>query len=701
MDQHALETIPDEEIAPVLPDRPVVSLRDIEVLYGELYTLGTAGGGKYAKYLTPDAARDLVGEHSLLAVRVDLTGEEPQLGDTPVKRRSYSSRDIPRVAHAKYESARGVDHSLTHQSGQQNGREKQATHATDRLTRWPTEDAVVETASEHEDGWLIETLANLGDDEDVVDRIQRYVTEENLELVPDPTQLLVTVAFRVDPERLGVTDAFRPEAEWHYPGEFEVLQEAMAARKTAKFRAKNQATDAVGDGTCYVRDTEEQVYGVVDDPLKFYLSKQTERFPQFDPDEAWRTQGLSRDAAIAAQNATTFIDACRYSGPGVSVYTLPYFPVVDREHAESLYTFLADQVNANEDGKPPIEAIIGSPQEARSGLESLEFYVFVVEKYQKDRWRLLASQPNARTRTILNLAENHQRALDSPAFETEGSPGVFRTPDNFPLLATGQEMHTVAGLVSSLSYFVRTCLGEDTDDPSSDDFRFQATAHVVGGQPVNVERLLSEYVDRITEQFDPDNEFPFPSALVASQYVQLTALAASGLLEPDTPVTEPPRYMTERSTTAPESRTERLEQFIENHPALRSDPDDGDGTPEAKERYGAFMLGALVGRISRYQRSKNRSMTAVTNHPVDSLTKYNIKRTATEVIDSNIVYSDEEGYTGTMYAELMNGVVDGLLARSPDDWTLSTDDLRFHYALGIAYGLNDRSTSNFEENDNE
>jgi hypothetical protein len=69
---------------------------------------------------------------------------------------------------------------------------------------------------------------------------------------------------------------------------------------------------------------------------------------------------------------------------------------------------------------------------------------------------------------------------------------------------------------------------------------------------------------------------------------------------------------------------------------------------------------------------------------------------ATDVVDANVVYSDEEGYNGTMYAELMDEVVDGLLNRSPDDWSLDTTDLRYHYAMGIAYGLNDRSTSDYD-----
>ena len=84
-------------------------------------------------------------------------------------------------------------------------------------------------------------------------------------------------------------------------------------------------------------------------------------------------------------------------------------------------------------------------------------------------------------------------------------------------------------------------------------------------------------------------------------------------------------------------------------------------------------------------------MTAVKQYPIDNLTKHNIRRIATEVVDSNIVYSDE--YAGTMYGELMDTVCDGLETAEPSDWELSTEDLRFHYAMGIAYGQNDSSTS--------
>ncbi|QLH77556.1 hypothetical protein HZS55_09705 [Halosimplex rubrum] len=692
LDAEALRNLDDGTIDAALPDRPVTSVRDLQSLYGRLYALGRGLTGEYGPFLSPDAAADLVGEERLVVVRVELADDEVALADDPVRVVPYVEErsgptgdglvpDLSHVAHAKFEAARGVDHSITHLSGQTNGPEKHADHAVERFTRWPSEDAVREEASDHDDGWLLDALDELGGDDDAMERVAEAVAEVTRE-----GQYLHTVAFGFEGDAVATTDRFDADATWHLPGEVEVLQEAMVRRKTTKFRAKNEAEDASGDGTCYVGDTDEEVYGVVDDPLKWYLSKQMERFPRFDPDQSWRTQGLGREAAIAAQNATTFLDACAEPAPGVSAFYFPYFertPTVG--DADELYSTLVRQTEGIDENA--VASLYDDLQdEPGEPAEDLRFVLMVVEKYQKDRWRLLAFEPNGTVHYGLELAEKHQDALNSPLF---GEDGPLPVREEFALLAPGRNRLEWLNVVTGVGYFARTCAPPDDDDePSSDDLRFRATADVVGGHRIEAASLLSAYVDRIAERFDPDDDFPFPGTAVAEQHAQLTALANGDLLatDADTDYTVD-TTMTETTTDdgGEPSRTERLDEFIERHDAL------ADG-----ERQGVFALGALVGRISRYQRSKNRSMTAVTRHPIDKISRHNVTQVATEVIDANVVYSEEEGYNGTMYAELMDEVVDGLLDRDPDDWDLDTADLRYHYAMGIAYGLNDRSTSEYD-----
>ena len=160
------DAYPEAELAEELPDSPVGSLRDVQYLYGKLYTLATTGGGDYAPYLTPDAAGDLVDTaDSLVVVRVDLSGDEPRLADDergPVWVTRYSEELVEQVAHCKYPAARGIDHSVTHQAGRDSDPEKLARYANERLTKWATDETVRETAVSHEEGWMISGLAELG-----------------------------------------------------------------------------------------------------------------------------------------------------------------------------------------------------------------------------------------------------------------------------------------------------------------------------------------------------------------------------------------------------------------------------------------------------------------------------------------------------------------------------------------------------------
>jgi hypothetical protein len=84
----------------------------------------------------------------------------------------------------------------------------------------------------------------------------------------------------------------------------------------------------------------------------------------------------------------------------------------------------------------------------------------------------------------------------------------------------------------------------------------------------------------------------------------------------------------------------------------------------------------------------------VKRHPVDGLTKHNVVRTATEVVDLDITYSSEDDGRSRIRREIRERVGDDLQHRDPQDWDLTTEDLRFHYAMGIAYGLNDTSNEN-------
>lgn len=683
---------PPEKLKSELPDRPISSLRDIQYLYGRLYTLTTAGGGEYAAYLTPDQASDLFDEEeSLIVVRADLSGDEPELdSEQPVVVTRYHRDLVREVAHCKYSAARGFDHSITHRSGRNSGVEKLTRYGKERFTSWATDDDIQSVAADHDQGWIIEALAQLGENDSEMNRIET-VLEESL---GGSTTALLTVQLRLE-----------PDGPYYWPGEIDVFNAAMRARKRSKLISKGKATESAGTATDLVTGDRTRTVGTAEDPLNYYLGKQMEKFPGFDPDEAWRTHPVSEDAAVTIMNAEPFVDACTYSTFGATVYYLPYFlGYVEPEDAYQLYHILHGALERDE--MTPVEQAyenLGDDGVHQYG-SRLRFYVAAVMKHQMSRYDVYGDTLDGDLIYPVDLARSHESVLRSWVFDVDdrrrdGISPPMPTHDNWSLLQGGDVDYL--NVVSTGAYFYETfSSGDDDQDASADDERIRALVSVLAGESLSVESVLSEYVAALLE----DGSDSFPTFLIASQFAQLCALASEGLLvandERYESITARPQYdglhpMYDTDTriradggSIAAARSAKLEQFIEETPAF-----------ENNERLGSFLLGVLVGQVGGYQQgAENRSTTVVDQYPVKSMTKTRLKRITQEVLDKNVVYSRENRMRSTMYAEVVDRLVETMThsEREPDAWEIGTDDLRFYYALGVAYGLN-----NWTESDDE
>ncbi|GAB6878622.1 hypothetical protein JCM17823_08960 [Halorubrum gandharaense] len=677
----------DEELAAALPDRPISSLRDLQYLYGRLYTLATTGGGDYASYLTPEKSTDLFGEPESLAIlRVDLTGEEPTLDDErPVVFRSYQRDDVASVAHAWYDAARGFDHSITHRTGAGKEPEKVAEYLYQRLTYWAADEVIQEAAADHEDGWIIEALAALGEQDGVEEAIVDAVTEQ----IEGSTTALTTVAVKLE-----------PDGEYELPGACgsDVFNAAMQARKRSKLVSKNAATNSIGDATDLVTGRDGPTVGTAEDPLNYFLGKQLEKFPGLDPDEAWRSHPVSEDVAVTLMNASTFVDACSYYTLGSNVYYLPYFfgrptPTDARELYRALYRVVDDEKLTS------VERMYRDYTHEKTRVqepERLQFYVAAVLQHQTKRYDVFGDDLNASLMYPVELARKHTTVLESWAFDEEAQlphPDVrpaLPTFDNWPLLR--QDVETTVGTIAGGNYF-RTTFGnpDDDDTVSADDLRIQALVAALTGGSIPVDRLLEEYADRLIEEADEE----FPSVFVSMQHAQLSAFAAADLLAgDDESLTEAPNYAEPQMTndnTLSRARTDggskavkraqKLEQFLDETPAL---------SPDNPQRRGGFLLGVLVGQVSSYQQSsENRSTTLVDQYSIKSVTGSKIERLAGDVLDKNVVYSRENRMSSTMYAEVVDELVTTLpRAETEGGWDIDTSELRYYYALGVAYGMN-------------
>jgi CRISPR-associated protein Cas8b/Csh1 subtype I-B len=677
---------PEEKLSEELPESPIGSLRDIQYLYGTLYTLATTGGGEYAPYLTPDAARDLIDtDDSLIVVRVDLSGDEPRLADDeygPVWVTRYSEDLIEEAAHCKYPAARGIDHSLTHQAGQNSDPEKVARYAKERLTSWATNEVVQEAVDTHEDGWIIDSLAELGEDENALDWIEDALTTE---LGGESATALLTVQVRLDANE-----------EYQWPGDLEVFLEAMHRRKLSKLVTKNKADDSSGDATDLVTGRPARTVGTAEDPQNYFLGKQLEKFPGLDIEEAWRTHPLSEDAAVTVMNAGTLVEACTYRTFGAKVYYLPYlFGRSSPKDARKLYSILYTAANEDESGVTPVEQAYQRRTDLSIDTNRLRFYVSAVMPHQMSRYDVFGETLNGRIQYPAELARSHADVLRTTAFrDDEGWTAALPTDEEWTLLG-GKGL---LGPIASGRYFAETLPSGD-DEASADDSRIEALVDVLSGTPIPVSMLLDGYVERIIED---DTGEQFPVFRVASQYAQLCALAGADgnfLLadEQRRRITEPPTYES-RTMESRKNLTiadggfegdQNLEEFIEDTPAFQHD-----------QRRGVFLLGALVGAVGSYQEwPLERSTTLVDQFPVKSITTNRVKKVAQDAIEKTLTYTREEKkrkgkqYPGTKFDYIVDRLRETILNPDPDEWDLDKNDLRFYYALGVTYGMNDRPLS--------
>jgi CRISPR-associated protein Cas8b/Csh1 subtype I-B len=693
---------PEEELVGELPESPVGSLRDIQYLYGKLYTLATTGGGDYAPYLTPDAAGDLVDtDDSLIVVRVDVSGDEPRLADDergPVWVTRYSDGLIERVAHCKYPAARGIDHSVTHQAGRNSDPEKLARYATERLTKWATDEVVKETADGHADGWLIDALATLGEDDNVLTAIEDGVERA---LGGESATALLTVQVKLD-----------PDGEYRWPGELDVFLEAMRQRKLSKLVTKNKADDSSGDATDLVTGKPTRTVGTSEDPQNYFLGKQLEKFPGLDIEEAWRSHPISEDAAVTVMNAETFVEACTYRTFGAKVYYLPYvWGRVSPTNAQDLYELLYAAATEDDD-RTPVE-IAYDNRETLFGNAELRFYVSAVMPHQMSRYDVFGETLNGRLLYPRELALEHNRLVkQTSAFHSQTEwTAPLPTHESWDLLTGNDErLHSV----STGWYFYQTFAERDDDGADADDPRIEALVAVLSGDAISVEMLLDEYVDRIVTEQTGDDVEGFPSFHVAGQFAQLCALATDGLDllttndEGKESITREPTYEEHRMETPEILATDgghraaaKLELFIEDTPALSHD----EHAPLNDQRRGVFLLGALVGEIGSYQEyDQDRSTTLVDQFPVKSITSSRIKKVTQETIAKTLTYTRQEKkqgqtYPGTKADHIVERLRETILRPDPDEWELGTDDLRFYYALGVTYGMNDHPDWNSTETD--
>jgi CRISPR-associated protein Cas8b/Csh1 subtype I-B len=224
---------------------------------------------------------------------------------------------------------------------------------------------------------------------------------------------------------------------------------------------------------------------------------------------------------------------------------------------------------------------------------------------------------------------------------------------------------------------------------------------------IPLSKLLDTYIDRIDEDYEQDGEDNrrVPSLKIIQQFTQLITLGRAGLLDIDIPEmdlegnqpytlntsdndqqNETPDSITNEDTTEPMSdnntsaqerakaETEAFEKMINEQPALKDSP----------SRRAAFTLGSLITTVSGHQKSIETKPLNSRLKPT-TISKHNFEEYVTEVLDLINTYAASNNQVWK-YQTQTSQLTEDLTEISPDEWDLSSSDIQYHIALGMAFG---------------
>ncbi len=721
-----------EEALSRLPDRRPASLYDVAVQYSifDWYETVTSGdldfelSPEHLSFMTPAAKEDLLGEpDNALVAYVDLSDRNnPAFRDEePIRFETVDAGTRFRLGHSYpvNKTANLTDYSITthkeaseyHLAGRRND-----TYGTnnikDRFTRWTHSDAADRVLERDDIGeiWILNALRELGDNPT---RIDELVTRGDVPLDPEDEdtehEVFVTVRIRLP-----------GEDEYRWPGEIEVLNEVMVEQKAERFE-NISVEDAGGDGVGYITGEEGRVTGGSAGLLGMYAKLQREHFADLSPDgsAAWRNRPITRQTAAAIAVANSVFEEF-YQGLSDSrrLYVLPYIDAhPEAINPDDFHAFVRDvfsELRLREDTS--LQAKVGevfyerdadadnnsgSIFEQQAGDAYGQIEVATVFQVTGEPDRIFFEDLTTDVYRPLEVHAEHANVLQSAVFRDCGIFADERESSDSPLLIAGTNLRTMALFGSYFDWTTEPTRNSKhvQGTPKAgdiDDVLSRRLGQFLTGGKLPVRTLLEEYLHLLVQEqrdlFEESEGSMMPSRQVAEQYAQLRTLDRIDALEGSSSeqlartgtqtsaAHSTFATVTESEQTAYETREQRLDDFIDTHEVIsNSDP-----------KQAVFLLGALVGRVSAYQRRQNVSSTLVRRYPIDYLTKQSIKEVTNEVIQMNNTYVESEDRLPSTYnARYTNRLPNLMLDSDPSGWSFPQNELQWLYALGITYGIND------------
>ncbi|WP_147299497.1 hypothetical protein [Haloferax sp. Atlit-6N] len=616
--------MPTETTPPVAPEyeeyvpEAITSLRQLEVLYGALNESRTEQSvvdDTYALFQTPTelapftAADETDMSRQLVVLHIDVTGPAPQLRDITVQ--PLTADIVPLLGYARYPWGQAIDHSIT-QRGSLGGASAGdvSRYARECLLQWTdsldSEPAISTVAEDHPDGWLIEAVSFVGSEDGLFDRLEAAFAEQ----FADEPRVVVTVGLHVHPERLDVPPA--TQREWYFPGELDVFNAAMRARKIQKLSTKHNSR-ARGEGVGMVTNTTGELVGTADDPLGLYSTRQVDTFAHLERDTSWRTHPLRVESALLLQSATEYLDACRWTRNGLQTYLLPY-PQTTTTDTLPFVSRLLEAVRSDE--LHPVSAAPRIATEANGPVpDELRYYRLVVNNDQGDI-SVYRETGGIDPTQCSPLIAAHRAQFPSWLF----SDGGFTEVANWLLLSPPEQWELTAAILDGRYAAATLPVELHNNRARLDNPVDELTDALLTKTSVSPRWLLNNYLTKLRRVRADDAESRLSHYHVLTQLAQLHALDASGYLAwPGFETTAPPNppQLGSSPQTFHRARTTQFAQHIAHSTQHRA----------------AFYFGVALGQASALQRRHGRQLTLDEQYPVETFSPQS-RETVQSLIES-------------------------------------------------------------------
>lgn len=662
-------------------DRPPASLEDVMALYGIL-AVAESGGGLFT---TPSKLSPFIDDGRLVTISIDLTEDSPSVQD--IDQRVLREEDIPKIGYSHKSSGRGAKYSLT-QIGSKNGNDAEGVSSTilRRIRSWTGQDPVQSLTDDdgHPDGWLIDELASVFEkDSETLEQLKSDI--QSLLPADESIPTAMTVRLRLDGEIIESVDA--DEIEWFWPGEIDLLEEAMKRYASANAADKNiDNGSSEGQALGLVQDEVNRVVGTPDSPLGVFSVKHPDAQPGLRRDQSWRNYPVSAETAQLFAKSQDLIERCVYRRGGMETYAFPYFAgEMTGLKAEALFLAIEsiqDKSEHLDSGDPPMAQVTYRLREHDNEqireLAERELRFYTVTMPISDDKHIISESPSARTYWINELADGLVDTLNGPTMNP--AQGGFERYDGWPLLELSPDRksgRTHAFYLITGHEFTDAVFGYRGDE-EGDDFRRVVDHRLISGQSLSVEMLFEEYLRRYSDASE-GGEIP-PHQIVSQQLVHLETLSRAGLLEGiDRPIEPTDTTMTNDidTTDIATIRKQRLERFLDR-------PLFNDSANSA-----TALAGVLIGQISWHQESeRNIGRPLDTGTRGDELSKNSLENAITSALEKAKIYaqdSDRSFERDLLFPE----TVDKLLEKTeamPTSWDIDKREMQFCYVLGHAHG---------------